>query len=337
MQEQAFIKKKFSWKYIKKEGVNFGKGMFYLLPTLILMLVFTIYPLFNTFMISFKEYYNYLDDTFISYGLQNYKYVLTDARYMNFLGNTMIITFVSVPLTIAFSLLIAVALNSIKVLQRFLQTLYFLPYVTNTIAIGMVFAVMFEPQKGLINSLLRTFGMDAINWLGGEMLFGESASPSKFTAMFVLIFYITWNSLPFKILIFMSALQSIDKQYYQAAQIDSTPKWRVFTKITVPLLSPQILYLMITSFIGSFKEYTSIISIFGPEAGWQGDDKNSMATVVWYVYSMLNVTGYQDKIGDEVVTYSGVGYAAAGAFVLFVIILLFTGIQNVVSKKRVHY
>ena len=337
MQEQAFIKKKFNWKYIKKEGVNFGKGMFYLLPTLILMLIFTIYPLFNTFMISFKQYYNYLDDTFVSYGLQNYKYVLTDARYMNYLGNTMIITFVSVPLTIGFSLLISVALNSIKTLQKFLQTLYFLPYVTNTIAIGMVFAVMFEPQKGLINSILRTLNMDAINWLGGAMLFGETANPSKFNAMFVLIFYITWNSLPFKILIFMSALQSIDKQYYQAAQIDSTPKWRVFTKITVPLLSPQILYLMITSFIGSFKEYTSIISIFGPEAGWQGDDKNSMATVVWYVYDNLNAMGYTDYIGDELVTFSGVGYAAAGAFVLFVIILLFTAIQNAVSKKRVHY
>ncbi len=337
MQEQAFIKKKFNWKYIKKEGINFGKGMFYLFPTLALMLIFTIYPLFNTFMISFKEYYNYLDDTFVSYGLQNYKYVLTDPNYMSYLGNTMIITFVSVPLTIAFSLLISVALNSIKVLQRFLQTLYFLPYVTNTIAIGMVFAVMFEPQTGLINSILRTLGMDAINWLGGEMLYGEVANPSKISAMFVLIFYIVWNSLPFKILIFMSALQSIDKQYYQAAQIDSTPKWRVFTKITVPLLSPQILYLMITSFIGSFKEYTSIISIFGPEASWAGDQTHSMATVVWYVYDMMAENAMVIKIGEEVITYSGVSYAAAGAFVLFIIILLFTAIQNFVSKKRVHY
>ena len=135
----------------------------------------------------------------------------------------------------------------------------------------------------------------------------------------------------------MSALQSIDKQYYQAAQIDSTPKWRVFTKITVPLLSPQILYLMITSFIGSFKEYTSIISIFGTGASWAGDNKKSMGTVVWYVYDMLDALGLKKQLGDEVITYSGVGYAAAVAFVLFVIILLFTAIQNFVSKKRVHY
>lgn len=311
--------------------------MLYLLPTLILMGVFTIYPLFNTFLISFKEYYNYIDDTFIRYGLENYRYVLTDSNYLSYLGNTMIIVFVSVPITILLSLLIAVALNSIKTLQRFLQTLYFLPYVTNTIAIGMVFAVMFEPQRGLVNSLLRTFGMDAVNWLGGQMLVGETADASKLAAMFVLIFYITWSSLPFKILILMSALQSIDKQYYQAAQIDSTPKSRVFWKITVPLLSPQIAYLMITSFIGAFKEYTSIVAIFGNEASWAGDQKHSMATVVWYVYDMMSKNSMITNFNGEVITYSGVSYASAGAFLLFTIIMIFTAINFFVGKKRVHY
>jgi len=337
MQTQAFVNKSLKWKAASKEGKKFLRGIIYLLPAIILMCVFTIYPLINTFLISFKEYYNYLDDTFVRWGIGNYQYVLTDSRYLTYLGNTMTIVFVSVPITIALSLLIAVALNSIKTLQKFLQTLYFLPYVTNTIAIGMVFAVMFEPQHGLINSLLRTSGMDAVNWLGGEMLLGETATPSKLSAMFVLITYITWNSLPFKILIFMSALQAIDKQYYQAAQIDSTPKSRVFWRITVPLLSPQILYLMITSFIGAFKEYTSIIAIFGVNASWAGDQMNSMATVVWYVYNMLNVNTYQALVNGEVVTYSGTGYAAAGAFLLFVIILIFTAIQSFVSKKRVHY
>lgn len=337
MFEQAVIRKKTDWKAARKEGINLGKGMFYLLPTLILMGIFTIYPLFNTFLISFKEYYNYMDDSFVSYGLNNYKYVLTDSSYLRYLGNTMIIVFVSVPITIILSLLISVALNSIKTLQKFLQTLYFLPYVTNTIAIGMVFAVMFEPQSGLINSVLRTFGVDAVNWLGGEMLAGESATPSRMAAMFVLIFYIVWNSLPFKILILMSALQSIDKQYYQAAQIDSTPKGRVFWKITVPLLSPQIVYLMITSFIGAFKEYTSIVAIFGPEASWAGDQKHSMATVVWYVYDMMGKNTMQALVNGERITYSGVSYASAGAFILFVIIMFFTAINFFVGKKRVHY
>jgi multiple sugar transport system permease protein len=187
----------------------------------------------------------------------------------------------------------------------------------------MVFAVMFEPQTGLINSILRTLGMDAINWLGGEMLYGEVANPSKFSAMFVLIFYIVWNSLPFKILIFMSALQSIDKQYYQAAQIDGTSKARTLWRITVPLLSPQILYLMITSFIGAFKSYNSVIAIFGDQAKPYGATTNTMATVVWSIYNSI---GAQQQ-----------GVASAGAVVLFIIIMIITAIQSAVSKKRVHY
>ena len=336
MQNQAFIKKRISWKAVKRDSAGLGKGLFFLAPALILMLIFTFYPLFNTVMLSFKEGYGYDGlDGFVKYGFSNYQTVLSDPLYLTYLKNTMIIVFVSVPITIAFSLLIAVALNSIKVLQRFLQTVYFLPYVTNTIAIGMVFAVMFEPQRGLINSVLNLFWVDGINWLGGWMANG--AQPSKAAAMFVLIFYITWSSLPFKILIFMSALQSIDKQYYQAAQIDSTPKWRVFTRITVPLLSPQILYLMITSFIGAFKEYTSIVAIFGPEASWKGDEANhSMATVVWFIYEKMDqviptqINGIQYSISCSPI-------AAAGAVILFAIILLFTAIQSFVSKKRVHY
>lgn len=338
MVDQILKTKKINWKAGKKEATNFGKGMIYLLPTLFLIGVFTIYPLFNTFMISFKEYYNYIDDTHIRYGLANYKYVLQSKEYLTALGNTMIIVFISVPITIMLSLLISVALNSVKAFQKFLQTLYFLPYVTNTIAIGMVFAVMFESQSGVVNSVLRLLGMDAVNWLGGVMAVGETAKATKLSAMVVLITYIVWNSLPFKILILTSALQSIDKQYYQAAQIDSTPKGRVFWHITVPLLSPQIVYLMITSFIGAFKEYTSIVAIFGEEASLINDPLNhKMATVVWYIYDNMSRLDYKTIVNGTTVVYSGVGYAAAGAFILFMIIMFFTAINSYVSKKRVHY
>lgn len=338
MVDQILKSKRIDWKAGRKEARNFGKGMVFLLPTIILLGIFTIYPLFNTFMISFKEYYNYIDDTHIKYGLANYEYVLKSKEYLTALGNTMIIVFISVPITIMISLLISVALNSVKPLQKFLQTLYFLPYVTNTIAIGMVFAVMFESEAGVVNSLLRTLGMDAVNWIGGTMAVGETATATKFTAMVVLITYIVWNSLPFKILILTSALQSIDKQYYQAAQIDSTPKGRVFWHITVPLLSPQIVYLMITSFIGAFKEYTSIVAIFGQEASLINDSLNhKMATVVWYIYDNMGRLNYQAVVNGTEVVYSGVGYAAAGAFLLFIIIMFFTAINSFVSKKRVHY
>lgn len=271
--------------------------------------------------------------SFDSWGFGNYELIANPLNpFRKYLFNTMIIVFVSVPLSIILSLVIAVALNSVKSLQKFFQTVFFLPYVTNTIAIGMVFSVMFESNQGLVNTIISFFGGNGVNWLGGNKdniwLF-EFAKGNKwfnsqyFTSLIVLLVYIVWNSLPFKILILLSALQSVDKQYYQAAQIDGTSKMRTFMKITVPLLSPQIFYLLITSFIGAFKEYTSVVAIFGENASSVGE-RNNMATVVWYIYRKL-------KEGGDA------GAASAGAVVLFGIILIFTLINNYVSKKRVHY
>lgn len=316
-----------------KGSVNFIRGILYLLPALVLLGIFTFYPLVNTFIISFQENYNYMTGKYTDWGLGNYA-LIADAKnpFRLYLINTMIIVFVSVPLSILFSLLIAVALNSIKPLQRFFQTVFFLPYVTNTIAIGMVFSVMFESNQGLVNTVIKLFGGDGINWLGGNLengwLFSFAADNARFnsqyfTSLVVLLVYIVWNSLPFKVLILLSALQSVDKQYYQAAQIDGTSKMRTFTRITVPLLSPQIFYLLITSFIGAFKEYTSVVAIFGKNASSVGQ-RNNMATVVWYIYDKL-------KEGGDA------GAASAGAVVLFIIIMIFTAINGYVGKKRVHY
>jgi len=257
--------------------------------------------------------------------------------FFKFLINTMVMTFVSVPISITLSILIAVALNSIKSLQKFFQTIFFLPYVTNTIAIGMVFSIMFESKQGLVNSIIESLGGSSVNWLGGNpnaILLGTDVFKDTFfgaqwfTSLIVLLVYIVWNSLPFKILILLSALQSIDKQYYQAAQIDGTSKFRIFSKITVPLLSPQIFYLLITSFIGAFKEYTSVVAIFGANAQSIGQE-NNMATVVWYIYSYIK--------GSNATSPGAMGYAAAGAVILFIIIMIFTGIQNLISKKKVHF
>ena len=320
-----------------KASTNFIRGMLYLLPAIVLLGIFTFYPLVNTFLISFKENYNFMkpDDTY-SWGFENYRAIFVAAEggitdYAKYLINTMIIVFVSVPISILLSLLIAVALNSIKSLQRVFQTIFFLPYVTNTIAIGMVFSVMFESNQGLVNTIITFFGGDAINWLGGsnngllfEFASGNATFNSQyFTSLVVLLIYIVWNSLPFKILILLSALQSVDKQYYQAAQIDGTSKTRTFMKITVPLLSPQIFYLLLTSFIGAFKEYTSVVAIFDQSAQSVGQ-RHNMATVVWYIY-------------DELKTKGEAGNAAAGAVVLFIIIMIFTLINKVVSSKKVHY
>ena len=285
-----------------------------------------------------------MTNTFTAINFSNYVKVFTNSDYPYYLINTVLIVFVTVPISIILSLLISVALHSIKHLQKFFQTVFFLPYVTNTIAIGMVFSIMFESyNQGLINTVLRFFGSEkAINWLGGNkdgILLGKEFfttgffktfargaffTPQWFTSMIVLMVYIIWNSLPFKILILLSSLQSIDKQYYQAAQIDGASKFRTFMKITVPMLSPQIFYLLITSFIGAFKEYTSIVAIFGENARPIGAQNNILGTVVWYVYNNIKAGG-------------SMGIAAAGAVVLFAIIMVFTVINNYVSKKRVFY
>lgn len=318
-----------------KASTNFIRGMLYLLPAIVLLGIFTFYPLINTFIISFKEDYNYMTGTYSSFGLGNYKFILDSKNpFTKYLINTMIIVFVSVPISILLSLLIAVALNSIKSLQKVFQTIFFLPYVTNTIAIGMVFSVMFESKQGLVNTVITFFGGNGINWLGGnpkyEWLFGFAQNNAVFdsqyfTSLLVLLVYIVWNSLPFKVLILLSALQSVDKQYYQAAQIDGTSKVRTFMKITVPLLSPQIFYLLITSLIGAFKEYTSVVAIFGDTASSVGRSHN-MATVVWYIYYCL-------KSGSD----GAAGYASAGAVILFIIIMIFTAINKYVSSKKIFY
>ncbi len=292
----------------------------YLGPVIILISVFLLYPLVNTIFIAFAKDYSYATGTFKGVTLDNFGIIFglvktgAGGLEVNFIKyaipNTLIITFVTVPVAIALALLISVALNSIKWFQKFLQTVFFLPYVTNAVAIGLVFAVIFD-KNGVVNFILNT----NITWIYGA---------NRWTAMIPLCIYIVWHSLPFKILILLSGLQGIDKQYYQAAQIDAASKFKTLMRITVPLLSPQILYLMITSFIGAFKEYTSVVSMFGgPGTLGANSTTPDMETIVYYVYQNVE-KGFTSR-------------AAAAAVFLFIIILLFTLIQTKVSKKRVHY
>lgn len=299
---------------------NNWKAWVYLAPVVVLLVVFLLYPLINTIFISFTRNYAYATGKFDGFTIDNFGIILNLVGYNNgeavayetkfvtyAIPNTFIITFVTVPISLFLALIIAVALNSIKAFQKFLQTVFFLPYVTNAVAIGMVFSVLFD-DSGLINFLFNT----NTKWI---------VNAPQYVAMVPLCLFIVWHSIPFKILILLSGLQGIDKQYYQAAQIDAAPKWKVLTKITVPLLSPQILYLMITSFIGAFKEYSSIVAIFGKNGESISGTKN-MYTIVFYVY---------DNVRDQT------SFAAAAAVFLFFIILIFTFIQYWASSKRVHY
>lgn len=315
------------------ERKNNWKAWLYLAPVLILMLVFTFYPLFNTVLIAFLKNYDIiggetvLQSIFKSDGgltLDNFRYILGNLSlgedvngnpiyYKTFieyaLPNTFLIVFITVPASIAIALLIAVALNSIKFFQKIFQTIFFMPYVTNSIAIGMVFAVIFAATNGLWNSL---FHLGDQKWV--------DLGADHFHGMFALCVYIIWHALPYKILIFLSGLQNIDKQYYQAAKIDSASKVKTFWRVTVPLLSPQIVYVLITSLIGSFKEYSSIVALFGKQGTSQGS--YNMYTVVYFVY-------------DNIAANPTI--ASAAAVLLFAIIMVFTFIQKTITDRKVHF
>ena len=299
------------------------KAWLYLLPVIVLTLIFTVWPIINTVRMAFLNGYNGM----AVIGGATFKWVITMGDFTRSLGNTMLLCLLTVPLSTILALLIAVALHSIKPLQKLLQTIYFLPYVTNSIAIGMVFAAMFSIvgnmgtdgndiiiTAGIINNLLKVFGVEPINWM--------NAGSSYAANIVVLTVYIVWNSLPFKILVLLGGLQGISKQYYDAAKVDGTPRRRVFTKITVPLLSPMIAYVLITGFIGGFKEYSSIVGIFGEGMGPVGD-AGRLNTMVGYIYEALPQMNY--------------GQASAAALILFGIILVVTMINTQVSKKRVHF
>ena len=277
------------------------KAWLYLLPSLLFLGAFMLYPLVDVFIYSFEENFKFTTQMYTGIGFENYKYIFNDYKFIQALENTFIIVIITVPISTILALLVAVALNAITPLKSFFRTIFFLPYVTNALAVGLVFMIMFDltpDTVGLVNTVLGWFGIDAIDWLNGSQL----------SKMFVLCLYIIWNVMPFKILIFVGALQSVDKMHYKAAAIDGASKWRVFTKITVPLISPMIAYLTITGFIGAFKEYTNAVGIFGSRL----NDYN-MNTIVGCVYDYLYSAtgGYPSR-------------AAAAAIVLFGIIMAIT-------------
>ena len=290
------------------------KGWLYLLPAFAFLGVFMVYPLIDVFVYSFEEGFNFASQTSFGIGSYNYQYVLHDPYFLQALKNTFILVVITVPLSTAISLLISIGLSSIQKLRDLFQTVYFLPYVTNTLAVGLVFMILFKQTPytdGLANLILHWFGAGPIDFIGGPY----------WAKMFVLCFYTIWVVMPFKILILTSALASVNPTYYQAAKVDGTSKWRTFTKITLPLISPTLFYLIITGFIGAFKAYSDAVALFGTDL-----NTAEMNTIVGYIYDMLygNSGGYPS-------------YASAAAIILFTIVLTITCMNLLVSKKHVHY
>ena len=293
---------------------NNRKAWLYLLPAMLFLGAFMVYPLVDVFIYSFEEGYNFASQSYFGTGLYNYGYVLRDPYFMQAVKNTFILVIITVPLSTGIALLISLGLNSIKKLKELYQTVFFLPYVTNTLAVGLVFMILFKKtaySDGLINLLITAFGGSAVDFIDGPY----------WAKMFVLCFYTVWVVLPFKILILTSALASVNKDYYNVARIDGTSRLRMFTRITLPMISPSLFYLIITGFIGAFKAYSDVVALFGTDLNAAG-----MNTIVGYVYDMLygNSGGYPS-------------FASAAALVLFAIVLTITVINLLVSRKNVHY
>ena len=293
---------------------NNPKGWLYLLPAIAFLGVFMVYPLIDVLIYSLEEGYNFASQTYFGIGSYNYQYVLHDPYFLQALKNTFILVVITVPLSTGIALLVSVGLSSIQKLRDLYQTIYFLPYVTNTLAVGLVFMILFKQTPytdGLANLILSWFGVAPIDFIGGPY----------WAKMFVLCFYTVWVVMPFKILILTSALASVDQTYYNAAKVDGTSKWRIFSRITLPMISPTLFYLIITGFIGAFKAYSDAVALFGTDL-----NASEMNTIVGYIYDMLygNSGGYPS-------------YASAAAIILFSVVLTITCINLLVSKKHVHY
>ena len=290
------------------------KGWLYLLPAILFLGAFMVYPLIDVLIYSFEEGYNSASQTFFGVGTYNYRYILHDPYFLQAVKNTFILVAITVPLSTILALVISVALSSIKALRKLFQTVYFLPYVTNTLAVGLVFMILFKKTAytdGMVNLLIKLFGGTAVDFIDGPY----------WAKMLVLCLYTIWVVMPFKILVLTSALASVKQDYYNAARIDGTSRWRMFTRITLPMISPMLFYLVITGFIGAFKAYSDAVALFGVNL-----NAAQMNTIVGYVYDML----YGDSGGFP-------SYASAAAIVLFLIVLTITCINLLIRRKHVYH
>ncbi len=289
------------------------KGWLYLLPAMLFLGVFLVYPLIDVLIYSLEENFNFVSQSSDGVGFYNYSHVLRDPYFIQALKNTFILVFITVPLSTGIALLISLGLSSIPKVRNLYQTVFFLPYVTNTLAVGLVFMILFDKTEytaGFVNQIIGLFGGTQVDFIDGPY----------WAKMFVLCFYTVWVVMPFKILILTSALASVNDTYYKAAKVDGASRMRIFTKITLPMISPSIFYLVITGFIGAFKAYSDAVALFGEKL-----NQEEMNTIVGYVYDMLYSNGGYPS------------YASAAAMILFAIVLTITCINLLVSKKFVHY
>lgn len=281
----------------------------FLLPFLVGIAIFTVYPFINVFIISFKENYSFMTGNFSGVGLGNYAKIFADPYFLNALKNTGLYVLFVVPIATVLSLLIATLLNGKIKLKGLFQTAYFMPMVTSITAVGLVWKWMFNFDYGLINYLLSLFNIEAINWLNNP----------KYN-LAALIIYGIWNMLPFTVVLLLAGLQNVNPQYYTAARVDGAKPVRIFFRITIPLLAPTIGLTMIVNVISASKVFSELFPLFNGNPG----SAYSLYTILYYLY-------------DKFYKQWQLGLAAASAVVLFLIVLLFTIIQLVIQRKWRNY
>lgn len=301
------IKKFFNKHYdsIKNYFANYNnKAYLYLLPAFLVITVFVIYPMIRSVYMSFFTDFNIFKQTGTGFGLESYIKVLKDSKFLLGVKNTFTYTLFTVPISIALSLFIAVLLNTRIKGWKIFQNAFFIPYVTNLIAIGLAFQFLFHSQYGLINIVATGLGFESVQWLNDVKY-----------SMPALIIFGVWAGLAFKIVVFLAGLQNIDKQYFEAARVDGANPWQIFRRVTVPLLLPVLTYITIISVIGALKTYVEVVGLF-QDAG----PANSAMTIVYYVYDRFY------NAGDAVA-------ASAASVMLFLVILLITLIQQKVLHR----
>ncbi|KGO23223.1 ABC transporter permease, partial [Oenococcus alcoholitolerans] len=265
---------------------------------------FSIYPILKSFAMSLYTQYQFLTDTVLARGFGNFTYLFSDSDFHIALVNTIIYVVVTVPLTIGFSLFFAVLLFRIKKLAGLFRTIYFLPFVTSTIAISMVWTWIFNARSGLANYFLSLVGIHPIDWLNDPHY-----------AMLTLIIISVWKSLGFNIILIMAGLGNIDKRYSDAARVDGANSWQIFWNVILPQLFLTLVFVLINAVIADFKIFDEVFAVFG---GQPGPAKSAM-TMVFYIYQQFYV-------------FNQYGRAAAASVILFFIILLVTVVQLWLSR-----
>ena len=282
------------------------RAFLYLLPALSVIAVFQFYPVLKSFFMGFYTKFDYLTDTVEAVGLDNFLYVLKDPEFVLAMKNTAVFAVISVPLGIITALVFALILNSNIRFQKFFRSAYFLPFVTSTTAVAVVWRWMLNKDYGMVNALLSVLGMPKVAWLTDAQM-----------TIPILIVLSVWKGLGYKIIILLAALQGVDERYVKAGRMDGAGSFRRICHIILPILRPTILFLSVTSLIGAFKIFDEVYIMYGQKPG----PLQSGLTIVYYIF-------------DKFYRHWEFTTASAAAFLLFLVILFFTLLQFLFSSER---